>query len=114
MKFFMTKDFPMRYLPTFFLCLALSLTLHAADPANFDRVVVFSSTQVVWEVDATQVVSVHRTRDEANASIVTVSVPLTAGRTHTQIVIADGILPYKDVLRFVQNLRFRPPEISTR
>jgi hypothetical protein len=59
-------------------------------------------------------VSVHRTRDEANASIVTVSVPLTAGRTHTQIVIADGILPYKDVLRFVQNLRFRPPEISTR
>jgi hypothetical protein len=114
----------MRFMSVFFLATVLSLALQAADPA-LDRLVVndvprdskvipgyvvFANAQVVWEVDATQVVSVHRTREEATITIVTVSVPLVPGRTHTQVVIPEAVLPYKDVLRVVQNLRFKPKE----
>ncbi len=72
--------------------------------------VTFVSETTVWEVDATQIISVHRTATQPDVSIMVIDVPLIPGQTHTQVVVSERLMKYADVLRFVQGLRFKPKQ----
>jgi hypothetical protein len=72
--------------------------------------VTFVSETTVWEVDATHVISAHRTSTQPDVTIMVIDVPLSHGQTHTQVVVPEKLMKYADVLRFIQGQRFKPKQ----
>jgi len=80
------------------------------DSKTIPGFVTFVSETTVWEVDATRLVSAHRTSTQPDVTILVIDVPWSPGQTHTQVVVPEKLLKYADVLRFIQGQRFKPKQ----
>ncbi len=85
-----------------------ALTMLPTESKTVPGFVTLISQSTVWDVEATHIISVHRTKENPDITYLVIDVPLTQGDTHTRVMIHRSIMTHENVLRFVQDIRFKP------
>lgn len=61
--------------------------------------------EVEWEIEVSQIVSIHRFNDGSGMTNLVIAVPLVMGRVNTFVMIPSGVMTYEQVLALVGILR---------